>query len=561
MAGRAAVIGLGLIGGSLAAALKSAYDDVVGWDRDAVALESALAAGLIDGAATTLYEAVAGADLVVLATFIEGIVDILQDVGGILKPGAMVIDTGSTKLTVVNAMNSLPEHVNAIGGHPMTGKRTADVDYATPQIFQDTLFVLTPTQRTTPEMLEAMQSLVVSIGAIPIVMEASQHDKLVALISHLAPIIPLALLTAAQAENDDRVWTLAAGSFREMTRLASEDLGFWLDVIKTNNRGIPAAIRAVTSQLDRLAALIETDDIERFLRVKEAARAEWQRCFAVPQREKATRSTVAYLGIRGSYSEQAARQHFGDDLHYIACQSFDQIFERVENGEATYGILPMENTLAGAVSQSYELLTEHTLRVQAEVILRVDHALMAMPGTTVAMLKSVRSHPQALAQCTSFLKTHRLEPTNWYSTAGAAQDLAAHPHPEIGAIASREVAELYGLSLLATDIQDEPHNYTRFFILGQADAPPAEVNKTSIIFTVKHEPGALAACLDAIAQQGINMSKIESRPTRDTPWVYNFYIDFEGHLDDEKTQATLNALQERTEFLRVLGSYPVAVTL
>ena len=267
---------------------------------------------------------------------------------------------------------------------------------------------------------------------------------------------------------------------------------------------------------------------------------------------------VAYLGIKGAYSEQAARQHFGDALQDVACQSFDQIFDLVQRDEADFGILPIENSLAGTVAQSYELLSAHELKIQAEIILRIDHALLVIPGTRLEDLRQVRSHPQALAQCAQFIKQHGLEPVNWYNTAGSASDLAKEPVPGVAAIASASVAALYGLEVLAENIQDIPHNYTRFFVLGKADVPASAHNKTSLVFRTRHQPGALVACLTCFAQRGINLTKIESRPMRDRPWEYIFYLDFEGHTDNAAFQAAYQDLQQQAAMLRVLGSYPAA---
>lgn len=274
---------------------------------------------------------------------------------------------------------------------------------------------------------------------------------------------------------------------------------------------------------------------------------------------------IAYLGIKGAFSEQAARQYFGPHMHDVACATFAQIFDHLAAGRADYGILPIENSLAGTVAQSYELLTRHQARIQGEVVLKIEHALLAIPGSTLASLTDVRSHPQALAQCAAFIEAHNLNPVAWYNTAGSAKDLAADPQPHIGAIASPQNADLYGLSVLATNIQDNPANYTRFFVLSANDAPdhnPMQTQpipmKTSLIFITRHQPGALVNCLTCFAERGINLTKLESRPLHGRPFEYQFYVDFEGHADNEAFRAAFADLQNHTEMLRVLGSYPAA---
>ncbi len=267
---------------------------------------------------------------------------------------------------------------------------------------------------------------------------------------------------------------------------------------------------------------------------------------------------VAFQGIHGAYSEQAIRQHFGDNVETIPCRSFADLFQCIDSQQAEHAILPIENAHAGTVSQSYELLMEHDLRVQGEVILHVRHALLAPPGTRLADLQRVRSHPQALAQCEQFLRRFGLETEPWYDTAGSARDLAAAPIPGVGAIASPLAAELYGLEIIEPNIEDAAHNFTRFFILGIEDAERAEKNKTSLVFATRHRPAALYECLGEFAQRGINLTKIESRPRRNRPWEYVFYLDFEGHWKDPVCEAALVALLRRASFVKMLGSYPAA---
>jgi len=267
---------------------------------------------------------------------------------------------------------------------------------------------------------------------------------------------------------------------------------------------------------------------------------------------------IAFQGIHGAYSEQAIRQHFGEKVETIPCRSFGDLFQCIDSQQTDHAILPIENAQAGTVSQSYELLMEHDLRVQGEVILHVRHALLAPPGTRLADLQRVRSHPQALAQCEQYLRRYGLEMEPWYDTAGSARDLAAAPIPGVGAIASPLAAELYGLEVIEPNIEDAAHNFTRFFILGIEDAERAEKNKTSLVFATRHRPAALYECLGEFAQRGINLTKIESRPRRNRPWEYVFYLDFEGHWKDPACEAALVALLRRASFVKMLGSYPAA---
>lgn len=267
---------------------------------------------------------------------------------------------------------------------------------------------------------------------------------------------------------------------------------------------------------------------------------------------------IAFQGEPGAYSEQAIRQQFGEGVVTLPCRSFNQVFTAVHDESAAYGMLPIENSLAGTVVPAYDLLVDHDLRVQAEVILRVRHCLMAVPGVTLAQVKRVKSHYQALAQCEKTLKRMELEPATYYDTAGAARDLAAQPEQETAVIASELAAQTYGLDVLSRGVEDEPFNFTRFFVLGRGDPPRQDPSKTSIIFTTRHVPGALYQVMGELAERGINLSKIESRPRRNRPWHYRFFVDFDGHEDDAPVQAALLGILKQASFLKVLGSYPGA---
>lgn len=269
---------------------------------------------------------------------------------------------------------------------------------------------------------------------------------------------------------------------------------------------------------------------------------------------------VAFQGVEGAYSEEALRQFFGAEVEVLPCPRFDDIFIAVERGEADHGVLPIENAVAGSVYQAYDLLLEHDLRICGEIILRVRHMLMALPGTDRDDLKQVRSHPQALAQCERYLARHGLEPVPAFDTAGSARDLAQNPEPHTGVIASALAAELYGLEVLDQGIEDLPFNYTRFFVLGHEDPPRAQRSKTSLVFTTRHAPGALYDCIGEFARRGINLTKIESRPRRNRPWQYLFYLDFEGHWQDPPCEAALLGLLRRSSLVKMLGSYPAATT-
>lgn len=272
------------------------------------------------------------------------------------------------------------------------------------------------------------------------------------------------------------------------------------------------------------------------------------------------RDIVAFQGVHGANSELAIRQHFGDRVDVLPCHAFGDIFEAIYTGKSRYGLLPVENAFAGAVSKAYELLMDTDLRIQADVIHHVHHALLAPPGLAHEDVQFVRSHPQALAQCEQYLKRYGFEPVVWHDTAGSARDLAADLAPHTAAIASELAGQLYNLDVLATNIEDVPYNFTRFFILGHDDPPRGEYNKTSLVFATRNRPAALYECLGEFATRGIDLTKIESRPRRNRPWEPVFYLDFEGHWQDPLCQEALARLVQRASFVKMLGSYPAIKT-
>jgi len=269
--------------------------------------------------------------------------------------------------------------------------------------------------------------------------------------------------------------------------------------------------------------------------------------------------SVAFQGVAGANSEAAIRAHFGEDVIAQPCETFNEIFRVVESGAVTYGMLPIENSLAGTVAQSYELLMDYDLRIQAEVILRIRYALLAVPGTKLADVKRVRSHPQALAQCGKYLKRHGFEPVVWFDTAGSARDLVTKPEPNTAALAPPLAGKLYGLETLEEGIEDESFNFTRFFVLGHDDPPRGDRAKTSIVFSVQSRPGALHEILGEFATRGINLNKIESKPRPNRPWQYWFYLDFDGHFEDPKCAEALLGVLRRAALVKILGSYPAAI--
>lgn len=264
---------------------------------------------------------------------------------------------------------------------------------------------------------------------------------------------------------------------------------------------------------------------------------------------------VAYQGVPGANSEVATLGYFGPDVEPIPCSSFAVLVGAVTARAADYGVLPIENSLAGSVIDSYDLLIQQPIVIVGELYQHVRHQLLALPGVRLEHVRSVYSHPQALAQSLDFLNAHpQLEARPAFDTAGAAKLVAEQGQRDSAAIATARAGELYGLQVLAADIQSNTENYTRMVVIGlKEQEPPAGVPvKTSVIAGLQHESGSLARLLGVLHRAGMNLTKIESRPIVGRPWEYLFYLDWEGRL----AGAALAEAQATSTWWKHLGVYP-----
>lgn len=263
---------------------------------------------------------------------------------------------------------------------------------------------------------------------------------------------------------------------------------------------------------------------------------------------------VAFQGEPGAYSEQAVFNYFGN-VETLPCEAFDVVFDSVNAGQCDAGLIPIENSLAGSIHQNYDLLLRNQLHIVGEYLLRVRHCLIAIPGVNKEDIKKAISHPQALGQCAGYLRSQGIKAEQAYDTAGSVKLLKESGARDTAAIASRRAAELYGMHILEEGIEDNPENYTRFLAIRNAAIIPEGEAKTSIVFTLKNEPGSLFKAMSVFALRDIDLTKIESRPLQGKPWEYLFYIDFIGATHAEKIKRALDHLNEYALTLRVLGSY------
>ncbi|MCC7541208.1 MAG: prephenate dehydratase [Deltaproteobacteria bacterium] len=308
--------------------------------------------------------------------------------------------------------------------------------------------------------------------------------------------------------------------------------------------------RVIERAAARLAAL--PDPVFPGASIRPVMREIMSACLSVEEAMK-----VAYLGPAGTFSHLAARRAFGLAARYAECATIDGVFDAVERGHAAYGVVPFENSTEGGVSFTLDRFLSSRLRIRRELVLEVTHCLLAN-GADLSRIARVYSHPQALAQCRSWL-ARNLPSAQLIASSSTTSAVREAESDEAGAaIASRLAAESSSLEVVREGVQDHPHNATRFVILAAEDAPPTGDDRTSIVFSSPDERGALRRVLEVFDDEGINLSRIESRPARDRAWQYVFFTDLDGHRDDPAVARALARIAERCQMVEILGSYPRA---
>lgn len=267
---------------------------------------------------------------------------------------------------------------------------------------------------------------------------------------------------------------------------------------------------------------------------------------------------IAFQGIRGAYSEAALLAHFGPSVEAVGFPFSEQVFDAVGSGQVDGGFVPVENSIAGPVGVNNDLLLERSVFATAEAYFPIEHCLLGRTGERVEDVKTVCSHPVALAQCRDFVNRYGMRVVPEYDTAGAAEIVAKRQAPGEAAIASKRCAEVYGLAVLAEHIQTVRNNITRFLAFRRGDAAgSARGEKTSLAFSVHHHPGALLDCLKRFAEHDINLTRLESRPVPTNPFEYVFFVDLLGGLHDRAVEAALVELRSAARHLKVIGTYPL----
>ncbi len=268
---------------------------------------------------------------------------------------------------------------------------------------------------------------------------------------------------------------------------------------------------------------------------------------------------VAIQGQDYSFHDVAQKQYFGGEpTELIKCETFKEVFEALDRGEADYLVCAMENSLYGSINEVYDLVLKHNIWIMGEIYLHIKHCLIGLLGAKIENIKEVHSHPVALGQCLEFLDTnlHNAERFEHHDTAGSAADIKRWNDVTKAAIASEESAKAYGLEIIESEVETNKHNYTRFVVATREKPDSVDVcEKTSLILTTGHSPGALYKALGAFYENDINLTKLESRPIVGTKWEYMFYVDIESGLQEKRTQLALDIIKSHGQQIRVIGSY------
>lgn len=268
--------------------------------------------------------------------------------------------------------------------------------------------------------------------------------------------------------------------------------------------------------------------------------------------------TIAFLGPLGTFSEEAANKQFGGLSSPMQCSSIDEVFRQVETGQAHYGVVPVENSTEGAVGRTLDLLMQTNLKICGEIELAVHHNLLSK-SANLSSIEKIYSHAQSLAQCHEWLNKNLPNVARISVVSNAEAARLAASDDKTAAIASKRAAELFDLNVLAENVEDDPKNTTRFLVLSQHDVAPSGKDKTSLVMATKNVPGAMLALLEPLSQHNVSMTKFESRPSKIGMWEYVFFMDIEGHAQDNRVKAVITELEARASFLKMLGSYPIAL--
>lgn len=332
---------------------------------------------------------------------------------------------------------------------------------------------------------------------------------------------------------------------------------------KNNNLGVLQKGRE-QEVINKAIANLTNHDLDEFatsfmndlMSISRAYQAKFVSTESVSSTSHLTPDVVGFQGVSGAYSEEALIAFFGENQNRKAYDDFEDVFLALKNDDIKYGVLPIENSDAGAVSDVYDLLLKYGFHIVGEKVIAISHNLIATKGAKLSDITEIYSHPQGIMQCSNFLKSNKqCKVVPFANTAMAAQYVMEQNSPHLAAIASKRAAEIYNLDIIKPAVNNATDNNTRFIIISKDNKSIKTPNKVSVVFSLEHEAGTLYRLISYFAENNINMNKIESRPSKDKAWKYVLYVDFEGTLEDKNTEEALNRIRTDAEFFNLLGCY------
>ena len=563
-----AVVGLGLIGGSYAKALRRlGVKRILGYNRTRAVAEEALQAGIIDAIVTDDDPTLKEADVIIMAVYPAAIVYFIERNHEHLNPNVLITDAAGIKEDLGSQVRkALKGTGEFISGHPMAGREGRGLALASAEIFDGANYIVVVEPENTPEAATWLEAFALAIGFGHTVRATpDEHDRIIAYTSDLPHITAVALMNSTSFNEKTKYFS--AGSFRDGTREAAINPDLWTELFLSNADKVVDEIDHYTDQLHEWRDAIATHDEAHLKAMMEAssgrkAQMQFKNApkVAVPVRSFVKNEglmRIACFGAPGSFTHQALDEYFeGETYDRIHFNHFEDIIEALAQGAVDYGVLPIENSSTGGITEVYDLLRQHDCAIAGERRLKIEQNLLGLPDATLGDIRQVYSHPQGLKQSQHFLKDHPdIEPVPYYSTSKSAEMVAHKEDVSLAAVAGKKAAELYGLKVLLANINHNENNTTRFVIVAPKAQTVADANKITVVLTVKHEPGSLYKTLGYFYHGGLNLMNLESRPLVGKSWEYFFHFDLKGNLNAPAVKEALENVRNNCTFLKLLGNY------
>ena len=563
-----AVVGLGLIGGSYAKALRRlGVKRILGYNRTCTVAEEALQAGIIDAIVTDNDPTLKEADVLIMAVYPAAIVDFIKRNREHLNPNVLITDAAGIKEDLGSQVRQALKGIGEfISGHPMAGREGRGLALASAEIFDGANYIVVVEPENTPEAATWLEAFALAIGFGHTVRATpDEHDRIIPYTSDLPHITAVALMNSTSFNEKTKYFS--AGSFRDGTRVAAINPDLWTELFLSNADKVVDEIDHYTDQLHEWRDAIATHDeahLKAMMQASSVRKAQMQFKNA-PKAAEPVRSffkneglmRIACFGAPGSFTHQALDEYFeGETYDRIHFNHFEDIIEALAQGAVDYGVLPIENSSTGGITEVYDLLRQHDCAIVGERRLKIEQNLLGLPDATLGDIRQVYSHPQGLKQSQHFLKDHpEIEPVPYYSTSKSAEMVAHKEDVSLAAVAGKKAAELYGLKVLLANINHNENNTTRFVIVAPKAQTVTDANKITVVLTVKHEPGSLYKTLGYFYHGGLNLMNLESRPLVGKSWEYFFHIDLKGNLNDPAVKEALENVRNNCTFLKILGNY------